>query len=339
MNQLPCLLLLHKDILRGTMSHLCYVDIMSLRWTCRLLNSYPQPSFKTIFIQRLYPLLNLDPTKTIQAFFEQEEDYDTSVNDLCDLLRWGTIPQETDQYQKVGDITRQHRYRLCEMLKETESVIAGSFILDCLYNTNFHNDIDLYVHQQSSMRKFMRISGFSWHGTGSAALNIISPSIENLSLVDTNRSEVIQFIPIDLRIRRPERKSTDLGWKRPAMTLGSIRNFINASYDLDICKSCFDGENLYVRSWKKLFERYDYIKCNMRFVTKFYRDTGDDESGIDLEITEHRAEKYRSRGFKIFPHPKTNEIIESIKEAMKTCELGVAAIDMGVINLDRFYFE
>src|SRR5437763_15557537 len=32
----------------------------------------------------------------------------------------------------------------CDHLHKTGAYIAGSFILDCLYDTNHHNDIDIY---------------------------------------------------------------------------------------------------------------------------------------------------------------------------------------------------
>ena len=332
----------HTDLLHEVISDLCYVDAMAFRWTCKRMNVLSQPSFKDIFLARLYPLLNLDPNKTIVDFFPFEEDFDTSIDNLKREMLKGHDEGTIDYFQ-VGNMMRKHRYHLCQMIKETQSIIAGSFILDCLYNTNYHNDIDLYAHPYSSMRKFLTMSGF-FHYNGETPpeeTQTILHGIETLSLKETNHNEIIQYIPVALRKVFPSRTSCDVGWKRPPKQFGSLQTIINRSYDLDICKSCFDGEKLYVRSWKKLFGRYDYIKCNMRFVTRFYRDDGDDDDveGIDLEITEIRAKKYRSRGFRIEPHPQNNLIIEMVTNVMENGKLGIEAIEQGLINLDRFFLE
>ena len=92
------------------------------------------------------------------------------------------------------------------------------------------------------------MSGFSCPGP--VRENMISPRMENLSLGETNRSEVIQLIPVSLKKRRQKRSPNDIGWKRPPMVRGSLKTVINRSYGLDLTKSCFDGEKLYVRSWK-----------------------------------------------------------------------------------------
>jgi len=34
--------------------------------------------------------------------------------------------------------------KFCNNLYETGAYVAGSFILDCLYDTNYHRDIDIY---------------------------------------------------------------------------------------------------------------------------------------------------------------------------------------------------
>lgn len=155
-----------------------------------------------------------------------------------------------------------------------------------------------------------------------------------------------------------------------------IRRLINASYDLDICKNYFNGRELIVRSWKKLIYRYDYIKCNMRYVMKYYEDycgckdpsncimrdvmwhrtnldkarCGSDlekwKDHIDMEVTEERMMKYRSRGFDIQLHPQNDEIIRHVIKNLEPNDGNPqefydrpSLMDNGTINLDLFYID
>lgn len=198
--------------------------------------------------------------------------------------------------------------------------------MDCLYGTNYHRDIDLYCHHDSNrmgMSEFLRTSGIFLRSSRSNRSYDSPGGISNHLFEGGSQPTTIQYIELNLKPRKNER--------RP------LKDIINATYDLDICKSCFDGEKLYVRSWTKLFGRYDYIKCNMRFVMRFYND---EQDGTDLHQTELRAEKYRSRGFDIKTHPLNDLIIEHIKSVMKTSNAaGIEAVDDGLINLDKFYME
>jgi len=54
-------------------------------------------------------------------------------------------------------------------------------------------------------------------------------------------------------------------------TIRHVREIIDATYDSGICKSCFDGEKLYVRGWRKLWSHYDFIKCNMDIMMELWR--------------------------------------------------------------------
>ncbi|CAK7994873.1 Hypothetical protein POVR1_LOCUS391 [uncultured virus] len=77
----------------------------------------------------------------------------------------------------------------------------------------------------------------------------------------------------------------------------------------------------------------------MRFVMRFYSGK-EANSGIDLEKTEERMEKYRARGFRIEHHPLNDQIIEHITSVMKTPNsVGIEAVDRGLINLDQFFVE
>jgi len=61
-------------------------------------------------------------------------------------------------------------------------------------------------------------------------------------------NDIIQLIHFGLKQRENERSV--------------IARYILASFDLDICKCEFDGKKLFIRSWNKLINQYDYIKYN-----------------------------------------------------------------------------
>jgi hypothetical protein len=107
-----------------------------------------------------------------------------------------------------------------------------------------------------------------------------------------------------------------------------IRKFIDATFNLDICKNYFTERELYVRSWKKLIYKYDYIKINIRNLIyqsninklRFWDDDDIPEPILlssykkayvcyfDKTTTNERLEKYKNRGFNIQIHPQQNEI-------------------------------
>lgn len=43
----------------------------------------------------------------------------------------------------ISDNLRKIRYNICEVIYNTGACISGSFILNCLYDTDYHNDIDI----------------------------------------------------------------------------------------------------------------------------------------------------------------------------------------------------
>jgi len=90
------------DAVVAISGHLCYVDAMTLKLTCRRFKNIPLPDFRNIVIQKLRECGIPDPE---------------SFNDK---------------------------------LLETGSVMSGSFLLDCIYYTDHHEDIDVYEPSTST---------------------------------------------------------------------------------------------------------------------------------------------------------------------------------------------
>jgi hypothetical protein len=187
------------------------------------------------------------------------------------------------------------------------------------------------------MTAFLRLSGFS---LSSSTNRYVDGGLYNMFLTNEEISPILQVIPINLPYKRPIRDSNNIQWKNCQYYRKSLPTVINATYDLDICKSYFDGDNLYVRCWEKLFRRSDYIKCNMKFAMHYYQNNNEEEP-TNMDKTESRLKKYRSRGFNIELHPQNSDIITYITDIMKLPHVknGVQAVNDNLLNLDLFYVE
>jgi hypothetical protein len=255
--------------------------------------------------------------------------------------------------------------KFCNNLYETGAYVAGSFILDCLYNTNYHQDIDIY--DQTILKDNYIVDGFEKFGDDNlkftqslyeleflrvscscgpdpvmrSYLHKSYPNLDNklceniydtytVKFVDKTK-DTIQIIPIALTLKENERSF--------------IPRFIKASFDLEICQSLFDGKNLYIKNLDKIINKYDFIKPNTRFMDSVYpRD--DERENI---MTNIRMEKYIKRGFDIKFHPHYDEIDNFIKDELKLNKYNVINtinegrhqnnikyIDNGEIDLSKY---
>ena len=302
---------LSADCLQLICSNLTYVDVMSLRLSSKGLNLIKMPNFVQLFQNALV------------------------------------------KYRIVPDIILAKCF--CDNLWSSGAYVAGSFILDVLYQTDYHNDLDVFdpSNPNSDSRsvfkdedEYMKFTqsfykmGFGWReSVAPDSLTLIrsyahlnggkpkTPFRSHYPKMEPTDMGIVQVIPVGFVKRQNERSV--------------VPRFIQASFDLDICMSAFDGTCLFVRSWNKLIEKYDYIKPNTKFMLKEYID-GD---GDILSRTEKRKQKYIDRGFKIEKHLLFNEISDNInKITTSNIHLNVINnndiikyIDDGSINLDLYH--
>jgi hypothetical protein len=259
----------------------------------------------------------------------------------------------------------------CNNLYNTGAYVAGSFVLDCLYNTNYHQDIDIYdqtnsvdyhrskTYVHNSMFKFgddkMRFtqslysSGFVYVDDENEDPSLVIrcflhksyPGLKHKRITVGNDSkyitpktnDCIQIIPIGLTLKNNERSV--------------IPRFISASFDLEICQSIFDGHDIHIKNINKIINKYDFIKPNTRFMLSMYPD----ESYINYEnyekdeciLTQIRMDKYIERGFDIKYHPQYEEIDNFIKETLKSkkyvkgmSHYNIKYIESGEIDLSKY---
>jgi len=240
--------------------------------------------------------------------------------------------------------------KFCENLYETGAYVAGSFILDCLYNTNYHQDIDIYdqtnpvqlmTYENQFLGKLQNYydlndsfddklkknnlkftqtlyqMGFKSLGSG------LGPDIILRSFIHTSNNEFenirdnVSYYDSNKSITKFTKHSIQIipiGLTLKENERSTIPRFIRSSFDLEICQSIFNGRSLYIKNLDKILYKYDYIKPNTRFMLQVYEQDNNHEKKISID----RMNKYIERGFDIKHHPKYNEIDEFIKTTLSS---------------------
>jgi hypothetical protein len=231
--------------------------------------------------------------------------------------------------------------RFLQILHLSKSYISGSFILDCLYDTNYHSNINIYT--ESTKEDTRQREEFTIPPCGKLTWSYgYSSNIFHEYLLE------LGYQPIQDEIYNDKcctiKKYHKLG-RFVHITAIPFKDIIRRSFDLDICKSTFDGKRLYIRSWGKLISRYDYILPIECFITTM--------SPIDPkkqeEITANRKKKYEERGFNIDNHPIAEKIkIEAqthlmlnlyplIYHAKSEFQDKLRYLKDGLINFDKYH--
>lgn len=251
--------------------------------------------------------------------------------------------------------TIEEANEFCNGLFESGAYVSGSFILDCLYQTNFHCDLDVYdvtnndgeYKPGTDNMKFMQYlykSGFKnltmrYRSMYNMRNYLHSTYPGNKTLEHSGHQfeccDTIQVIPIPMPIPK----------------------FVNSTFDLDLCKNIFNGNDLMVRDWNKLISRRDHIKPNTETLWNFYHEGYEtvDDYMLDRMPSKSRTalkriEKYRSRGFDIQTHPLFDEIEREINTVFGSHRYMIGSnigfdsvydkmmyITDGSINLDKYY--
>lgn len=173
----------------------------------------------------------------------------------------------------------------CNKLYEYNTIISGSFILACLYDTNDYNDIDIFNRE------------------------IEHNNISNYSLFSQYIYDMKKY-KHDFRLYGQVYNIRDWFINNTSLQIISLYmdpiKYIDTTFDMDLCKSYFNGNSLVVKSWDKLFQRKDFIKPNGLLMLYYTNE-------INVEnLSEKRMLKYNNRGFNIQLHPFYNSIKQKI---------------------------
>lgn len=189
----------------------------------------------------------------------------------------------TDKLSIIIDNTEEFLIKILE----SGAIISGSFILACLYDIDDFNDVDIFDPTENYSDCFTEISKYLYQ-----------------KYKYDNKTYKFVFCVRDFHTKYKKIQHI-------MVPLNPI-NYINATFDMEICKNFFDGEKLYIKSWNKLINRSDYIKPN-GLLMEYYVDTSKVK-----ELSFNRLKKYKERGFNVQLHPKYDEIKTFIEEKMIT---------------------
>ena len=257
---------------------------------------------------------------------------------------------------------------LCDNLYNTGAYVAGSFILDCLFNTNFHHDIDIYdqtgfdlipkrnetfLHeccQEEKDRKYEYYNTdkfYKYKGSDPNPKNLpFTQSLYKLNFINLTsvgspdpiiRSFLHASNPIAKRgykynkyddIENNSIQIIPIDLKPYPNERSFIPRFIRLTFDLDICQNIFDGKRLQIKNLNKLIHKYDYIKPNTRFMLSVYQQDERDEE----ENTKNRMNKYLERGFDIKLHPEYDKINIFIINTLKLKKYNLFGHQNCIIN-------
>lgn len=234
--------------------------------------------------------------------------------------------------------------QFCDKLKETNAIISGSFVLDVLYGTDYHNDIDCY--DNSYLNDNSIVDGFN----NTDYLNVLKFT-QYLYEVDFDCVNSIggQYVKIRSFMhssQTPKVRVEDEKWRRSpyvmanvddeklkqhrhrlqiipiAMKKGTISHFIRATFDLEICQNYFDGKHVYLKNIDKLTKKYDFIAPNTKFILSYYVSDIDNSENNTVK----RMKKYQERGFNIIKHPLYDKMKEDIENIVANAR-----------NYERYY--
>ena len=204
--------------------------------------------------------------------------------------------------------------RMCKtVLANTEGEIgmSGSFVLDCIMNTNYHNDIDVYIQAtatttteyQINLTKIFKVNDMSYFkGTLQNANDFvlrvptprdrevigISPS-SNILVCDDGVAYSNAFEEfVVLAVVNIEGWDTE-GRHSTPIQLISIRDTLSEQvkmFDINLVKNSFSGKH-----GLQILCPYDIVYrttvCKMK------------EGSANFDVAKGRCDKYRKRGFKI----------------------------------------
>lgn len=207
--------------------------------------------------------------------------------------------------------------KLCDKILEKKAIVSGSFVLACLYNTAWYNDIDIYEGREETKDPYL---ASVWDDEYNR--NCLGAYLYSLFDGKYHHST---YAPQTYIIR-------NFGKFQQIIVGMDVKKFIYRTFDLDLCKVAFDGKKLYIKNWDVLFSRKDKIKPNYSIML-FY-DHSDNKCA-------ERMHKYNQRGFSITLHPKYDEILQyqnKVKQSATYCKHKtlLSAVRDGKLNLDKF---
>lgn len=191
------------------------------------------------------------------------------------------------------------------------AVISGSFIMYCILGEfldgSKYNDIDVFDPYPNQGITYYD-QGYDMNITLDNA-TLFSHSLLKIGATYTNRQPPIGDISCIRDFTFNEQAIQQI------VVNCDVIQFIDTTFDFDICKSFYDGNRLHVKSWDKLFRRKEEVdgKISFKFIMSYCGDRP--EIVFQEKYFDSRAEKYRDRGFDVTVNiPPKEEILRRYDE-------------------------
>jgi len=161
---------------------------------------------------------------------------------------------------------------LVKLLKETGFCLSGSFILQCILGEEWKSDIDLYYFTSSSESEGVQVRESLIIGELRMRSHLLNFINVKMSHGDVEKAYIMfgvpttssYFIPVisDIFLDTPINLigiPREVTLNKGTYIIPNISAYID-SFDLDINKNFFDGENLYIRNINSLVYKRCYCK-------------------------------------------------------------------------------
>ena len=352
------------DVLNYLTNFLSMIDSQCLRWTCKRLHKIKLPDFKARFIKRSFRhwiedehrlaavdyALGLTDGQKLPPMVKLRAEFCKYLFQTGAIISGSYIQDllyDTDYHGDIDVYDREHPdgnvqaldgfYTGYEYLMFNQFLYKSGFVSvpnkidNTMVTGNLHKYQPYFVMGDELAPRpdgyYDRESIYQHRSGpddyfGRKLIYRRRPERKFHTISDDQQRNAIQLIPVAID---PDR---------------NLRQFILNSYDMDICKSAFDGQKLYVRSWRKLIYKYDYII-----------NTTDVMHSIEYPAHQNQAVKARmgkynrpERGFKIKLHPESTQIEKYLKDKIGTDNYNcfgkrLKFMATGKIDLEQFHLD
>jgi hypothetical protein len=334
---------LDQNILGRICKYLCYVDRISLKFTCHTLNiriSGTILDFIPIIKKRL--LQFLPSIKEVDKFLHLLSKFGVIISGSFILAclynkDWFGDIDIYENYNFFKDFWHKKMEKIKIIPNRKLRNQKFTRVIKKIYNDSF---LQSYPTTDSFGNLDFIESNVSYFYTFDHYYSYISKFLLNQSTANYNgldsykEAYVIRNFPINNTFFQHIYIGAD------------PKKFIKHTFDMDICQNFFDGKQLCVSRWDKLIDKKDFIKPNA-LLLKFYlehdtKDYSNEKAYKDdiyqtcLDKSEVRMKKYQERGFQIELHPKYDQIMEYIYQKKPNRTYAHELVNKDQVDISQF---
>lgn len=212
-----------------------------------------------------------------------------------------------------------------DIFNNSHSLIGG-FLLDCIYNTDYSNDIDIltnynkmfvaYSDREASQDRFTRVTSSIY----------TSGYVNAMEYLTNTRYDDVRSHSKDFNVRKFIKSGSKNIDHIVLHTIKSHKEFVSG-FDFDFCKVCFDGKTLYINNTESIINKTSCIdriaiQNSLKMASYDTRTTNGKLVPYNKRVEDvfiklnQRTFKYRGRNFDIVVPENLFEKIVSVAEVL-----------------------